>query len=286
MKSLTPHLVLPPNAFIDLQMHTIYSDGIWTPQQLIDYLASEEFALAAITDHDRVDTAAELQQLAAAKGVSLLTAVEMSTSWKGGPTDVLCYGFDPEQNELQDLAQNVTFQQRENTQQVCENLRKTGISFSQDELHFLLAKPSAQQPKELIALLEKRGFGTGKPDAWTSIEEAGFLWATSDISAVVDAAHGSGAVCLLAHPGRGDGFTYYDVNVLDELRRQVPIDGFEVYHPAHTAEQVVMYQEYAEKHHLLTSSGSDSHSPEKKPIKYQASLSRRLLERLNIRVEE
>ena len=39
-----------------------------------------------------------------------------------------------------------------------------------------------------------------------------------------------------------------------------------------------MYVEYAQKHGLLTSSGSDSHGPEKKPIKYRAELSRSLLE--------
>jgi 3',5'-nucleoside bisphosphate phosphatase len=266
-------------------MHTTYSDGTWTSEQLIDYLVHEQFGLVAITDHDRVDTAAELQQLAAEKQLPLLTAVEMSTSWKGEPTDVLCYGFDPEQNELQGLAQDITRHQRENTREVCENLRKIGISFPQDELDILLAKPSAQQPHALVALLERRGYGTEELDAGTLITDAGFLWATNDIAAVVDATHRSGAVCLIAHPGRGDGYTCYDGSLLDELRRQVPIDGFEVYYPAHTPEQIVMYLKYAEKHHLLTGSGSDSHGPEKKPIKYQAELSRRLLERLGIQVK-
>ncbi len=104
------------------------------------------------------------------------------------------------------------------------------------------------------------------------------------IAAVVDAAHRSGAVCLIAHPGRGEGYTCYDTQLLDELRRQVPIDGLEVYYPAHTSEQMAMYREYAKTHRLLTSSGSDSHGPEKKPIKYRAKLSQSLLERLGIEI--
>jgi 3',5'-nucleoside bisphosphate phosphatase len=285
LNSLTTHRVLSPNSFIDLQMHTTYSDGTWTPEQLIDYLVSEQFSLVAITDHDRVDTAVVLQQLAVEKQLALLTAVEMSTSWRGELTDVLCYGFDPEKNELQGLAQDITRRQRENTREICENLRKIGAFFPQDELDVLLAKPSAQQPHELISLLQKRGYGTREPDAWTLITDAGFFWATNDIAAVVDATHRSGAVCLIAHPGRGNGYTCYDSTLLDELLRQVPIDGFEVYYPAHTPEQIVMYLEYAEKHHLLTSSGSDSHGLEKKPIKYRAQLSRRLLERVGIQVQ-
>jgi len=104
VETVTPHLVLAPDAAIDLQLHTTYSDGTWTPERLIDYLVSERFALAAITDHDRVDTVASLQRLAAGKQLPVLAAVEMSTLWRGEPTDVLCYGFDPEKNELQELA--------------------------------------------------------------------------------------------------------------------------------------------------------------------------------------
>ena len=279
------HLVLEPDASIDLQMHTIYSDGIWTPEQLIDYLVSEQFSLVAITDHDRIDTAVALQQLAAEKQLPLLTAVEMSTLWRDEATDVLCYGFDPERNELQELTRDIMRRQRENTREVCGNLRKIGISFPQEELDALLAMPSAKQPQELFAALEKRGYENGEPSAETLMKDAGLLWATNDIADIVDAAHRSGAVCLIAHPGRGEIFLRYDVNLLDELLRQVPIDGFEVYHPDHTPEQIVMYREYAEKHHLLTSSGSDSHGPEKKPFKYPAKLSQRFLERVGVQVK-
>jgi predicted metal-dependent phosphoesterase TrpH len=127
------------------------------------------------------------------------------------------------------------------------------------------------------------GYTTEEGDAMMT--DAGFLWATTDIAAVVDAIHRSGAVCLIAHPGRGNGYIRYDVDLLDELRARVPIDGLEVYYPDHTPEQVAMYREYAQTHHLLTSSGSDSHSPKKMPIKYPAGLSRSLLEHLHIRFE-
>ena len=285
VKVSTHHLVLAPDAAIDLQMHTTFSDGTWTPEQLLDYLAHEQFGLVAITDHDRVDTAPVLQQLATEKYLPLLTAVEMSTSWNGELTDVLCYGFDPEKNALQELAQDIAHRQRENTRDVCENLRKIGISFPNvHELDALLAKPSAQQPHALVALLKKLGYGTGEPSAGTLITEAGFLWATNDLATVVNAAHRSGAVCLIAHPGRGEGYTCYDGQLLDELRRHVPIDGLEVYYPAHTPEQIVMYREYTKTHRFLTSSGSDSHGPEKNPIKYRAELSQSLLERLGIHI--
>jgi len=73
--------------------------------------------------------------------------------------------------------------------------------------------------------------------------------------------------------------------MLDILRQDIPIDGLEVYQPKHSPEQTAMYLEYAQKNHLLISSGSDSHRPEKPPIKYRAELSRDLLEQVGIRIE-
>ena len=282
MKLSTTNLVLPADASVDLQLHTTYSDGGWTPGQLIDYLVREQFSLAAITDHDRVDTLAALQQLALEKQLPLLVATEMSASWQGGVTDILCFGFDTGPNVLGELAQTVLRKQRENSREVYENLLRKGYTFHghPDALSTILEKPGAQQPKELAALLKT----TGEESAGKIVWEAGCTFATNDLSEIVQAAHRSGAVSLIAHPGREDGFITYDVEILDKLRQEVPIDGLEVYYPAHTPEQTAMFLEYAQQHNLLISSGSDSHSPEKPPIKYPAELSRNLLERLGIQI--
>lgn len=284
MKLSTTNLTLSPDASVDLQLHTTYSDGIWTPEQIIDYLVREQFSLVAITDHDRVDTVAVLQQLALEKHLPILVAAEMSGSWQGGVTDVLCFGFDPAPNALSDLTRDVLQKQQENTREVCENLLRKGYTFHQhpEALSIILEKPAAQQPKELAVLLKT----TGEQSAGKIVWEAGCTFVTNDITAIVEASHRSGAVCLLAHPGRQDGFITYDTDLLDKLRQEAPIDGLEVYYPAHTPTQTTMFLEYAQQHDLLISSGSDSHSPDKPPIKYPAKLSRALLERVGIQIAQ
>ena len=114
---------------------------------------------------------------------------------------------------------------------------------------------------------------------------AGCKFATNDPAAVAEATHRSGGVCLLAHPGRKDGFMTYDIQLLDQFCQEVPVDGLEVYYPLHSPAQTTMYREYAQRHRLLTSAGSDSHGPDKPPIKYRAELSRGLLERVGIQIE-
>ena len=295
----TTNLVLAPDAAVDLHLHTTYSDGRWTPEQLLAYLVREQFGLVAITDHDRADTVAALQQLALDKHLPVLVAVEMTTLWKDemsgqdelsgqdNMTDLLCFGFGPPPNTLNDIALDLLRRQRENTREVYENLQRKGYTFSEspDELAALLEQPSPQQPHALAALVKKHGYGTGEPSAGRIVLDAGCMFAMNDLAAVVEAAHQSGAVCLIAHPGHADGFVTYDVQLLDKLRQDIPIDGLEVYQPKHSPDQTTMYLEYAQKHNLLISSGSDSHRPEKPPIKYPAELSRTLLERLGIQIK-
>lgn len=285
MKLSTEGLVLAPDAAIDLQVHTHFSDGTWTPEALIEYLLQEEFGLIAITDHERVDSLVSIQELAIEKNMPILVAVEMMCRWQDGITDILCYGFNPENNELSALAEKSAQGQCENSEKIFENLSQKGFSFQEAEIHKILAKPSSQQPQEIFDFLTKNNYGTEEMPVGRLMKEAGFDWITSDIADVVKAAHQSDAVCLIAHPGRDDGFVCYDADLLDQLRQDVPIDGIEVHYPKHSPEQTAMFLEYVQKHDLLMSAGSDSHGSKKRPIKYPAHLSQKLLERVGIQIK-
>ena len=286
MERLTTHLTLAPGASIDLHMHTNYSDGRWPAQQLIDYLVAEGFDLVAVTDHDRVDMVDSIQQLAAQQYLPVLAGVEMSTEWQGKMGHVLCYGFDPEQNHLREITQMVVDRQLENTHQVYEELLRKGYQFPRQQEVLADNDGNLRRPADNGRLLREHGYAPDWPTALRMIREAGFRTIMADMAMTVDAAHRSGAVCLIAHPGRREGgFTFYDLPLLDEVRAEVPLDGIEVYHPYHSPEIVQAYLEYVRKHNLLLSTGSDAHSlPGRMPIKYRAEISRDLLERVGILV--
>ena len=165
MNLSTTGLRLAADSAVDLHLHTTYSDGRWAPEALLDHLLDEQFDLAAIADHDRADTVATIQQLAMEKGVPVLVAVEMSATWKGELTDLVCYGFDPSSSALHDLSQDVSRRQQENTREVYENLLRQGYVLSSEALADVLATPSVQQPHALVALLKGQGYGLGEPSA-------------------------------------------------------------------------------------------------------------------------
>jgi predicted metal-dependent phosphoesterase TrpH len=284
MNLSTDALFLAADAVVDLHLHTTWSDGRWTLEPLLDHLVNEGFGLVAITDHDRPDTMAAIQQAALQKGLPVLAGAEMSSAWKGELVDLLCYGFEPGEKALTGLARDLLRRQQEMTRHSYEYAQQHGLALSSDALPDLLAKPSAAQPHATVDSIVAQGHDLADPAVRDVLRGAGIDFATSEPAAVVEAAHRSGAVCLLAHPGHGDGFVTFDVPLLDEFRQVAPIDGLEVHHPVNTPEQVEMYRDYAERHHLLVGAGSDSHKPEKPPIKYPAGRCRDLLGRLGVRV--
>ncbi|MGH2510045.1 MAG: PHP domain-containing protein, partial [Ktedonobacteraceae bacterium] len=242
MEPLTTHLTLSLNASIDLHMHTTYSDGHWPAEQLINYLADEGFDLVAVTDHDRVDKLAHIQALGAKRNLPVLAAVEMSTDWHGNMGDLLCYGFDPQANELQALTEEVVRRQLDNTHAVYDKLRSQGYAFPrQDEI---LAKNDGQLrlAGDNIALLRAHGYAPDYFNALRMITEAGYTSRKVEMAEAVEATHRSGGVSLIAHPGRREpGFTFYSPDLLDQVRAEIPLDGIEVYHPSHTPEMTATY---------------------------------------------
>lgn len=280
-------LTLSSDAAIDLHMHTTFSDGAWSAAELIDYLIGEGFDLVAVTDHDRVDTIASIQELGTQRDLPVLAAVEMSTTWHGRMGDLLCYGFDPQKNELAPLAERTVRRQLENTQAVYEKLLEQGYAFPRQTE--ILAKNGGKLrlPGDNIALLRAHGYAPDRASALRMIIEAGYRSIKTEMARAIEATHRSGGVCLIAHPGRRDpGFTFYGPELLDEVRAELPLDGIEVYHPTHTPEMVGVYLAYARQHALLQSAGSDSHGlPSRMPIKYRAEISRELLERVGVHVQ-
>ncbi len=286
MTSSIPSITLTPDASVDLHMHTTYSDGRWPAQQLIDYLVTEGFQLVAVTDHDRVDKVAEIQALGAEKHLPILAGVEISTDWNGKMGHMLCYGFDPQQNALRALTEKVVRLQLENTQAVNEELQRKGYSFPRQEELLKENGGKLRRPSDNALLLREHGYALNWQAAMQMITEAGFTSLKADMAETVNAVHESGAVCLIAHPGRREsGFTFYDPALLDQLRSEIPIDGIEIYHPYHNKETIATYLAYVEKNNLLYSAGSDSHSiPGRMPNKHRAEIIRKLLERLGVKI--
>ncbi len=280
-------LTLTSDAPIDLHMHTTYSDGHWKSEELFQHLAEKKFALVSVTDHDRIDRIEEMQALGEQAGIPVLAGVEITTEWRGKMGHMLAYGFDPRHAALNALLKKTVDLQLENTRQVYQELRQKGREFPRQTEVLAEQGGDLVRPVDNARLLQAHGYAISFQEAIKQITDTGFRSIMADMGEAVAAVHAAGGVALIAHPGRREtGFTLYDVALLDAVSAEIPLDGIEVVHPSHSAEQIAEYDRYVARRGWLKSTGSDSHGPRHRyPITHPAKLSSDLLQRCGISVQ-
>lgn len=88
------------NIKADLHTHTNYSDGKFTPQELVRKAKLAGLSYLAITDHDNVDGLDEAIEIGKEVGVEIVPGVELSSDYKGREVHILGYFFDYKNPEL------------------------------------------------------------------------------------------------------------------------------------------------------------------------------------------
>ena len=64
---------------VDLHMHSTFSDGRYTPTQLVQEAVAKGLKVIALTDHDSWNGIEEALAAAQGTGLRVLTGVELST---------------------------------------------------------------------------------------------------------------------------------------------------------------------------------------------------------------
>ena len=64
---------------MDIHMHTVFSDGALTPEEVIDMRYSEGYKLIAITDHDGIEGSVRGQKHAEELGLNYISGIEFDS---------------------------------------------------------------------------------------------------------------------------------------------------------------------------------------------------------------
>lgn len=278
---------LSPDAAVDLHLHTRYSDGDWRPADLFDALAQGRFRVASVVDHDQLAHLPEVMALGNEHAIAVIAGTEVTTEWRGLPAHLLCYaapshGFTG--NALREVIDDTSSRMRANTRMIYDAMLARGFSFPRQHETLAAQLGEPVRAMDVGQLLIAHGYASGPDEAMRMVVEAGYQQMRAPMEQAVTAAHADGALCILAHPGRGDGELHrYEPGEIEALAGDVPLDGVEVYYPSHSPEQVAAYEALAQRLGLLVSAGSDSHAPNRRmPIPYPARMIAPLLERLNV----
>ena len=283
-------LTLRPEERIDLHLHTLASDGAWTPAALVDHLAAEGFRVAAVADHDTQRSVPEVTRRAARRGIRVIPAVEVTTRWSGRQWHVLVYGIQPDRADAEARA----------FRSVLADLDAQLLTLAEDARRRIEADgkplPSLEEiaagrplwPYHVLVSAIREGHAKNLKEAAELVSRLGGGFSADEpLERVVAAAHQAGGITVVAHPGRADSVGALLPEDLDRMLAEIPIDGLEAHYRSHTDEQTALYRRLAAEKGLLVSAGSDSHAPHQpvNPRPWRAIWAADLLGRLGITVE-
>ncbi len=244
---------------IDLHIHSIFSDGTLTPQQIVQVALDKQLTAIAISDHDSTSGVMPAQQAAAETELQVLPAVEMSTTVDGRDVHILGYFIDLQHVGLGDKLQAIRDARHQRARQIADKLETLGISIDFEKLLEEAGPDSIGRP-HIANRLAREGHVADARQAFARYLRRGgsayverYRLAPEEAVELVITA---GGLPVLAHPAL-DGAEQHVDSLMDH-----GLQGIEAYHIIHSPKQTCRYIAMAHEKGLLITGGSDSHGPE------------------------
>jgi predicted metal-dependent phosphoesterase TrpH len=267
---------------IDLHIHTATgSDGAMTLTEVFHEAARRGIEFISITDHDNIDCQPDAVKLAAARGMSYITGVELNITFayqgKDHSLDFLGYGYDYRDAALCEKLRLVKARRIERARQIMDNLngefnREGRPLLTEEDMAAMQAGVDGVLGRPHIAdFLVKTGVVAGRQEAFdrclVRLNVPKYPLRLEEASALVRRAGGR---LVLAHPNDTHGTSL--VSITSDLAAQTEIvekemlgsiDGVECWHSRADAATTARYVAFCREHNLLMTGGSDCHQ---KPV--------------------
>jgi len=264
----------------DLHMHSTFSDGLYTPAQLVDLAKRSGLAAIALTDHDTLAGVEVLQRAAEDSGVEIVPGVEISCAYASHEVHILAYFVDMNCSALTDSLDNLKQRRRERFLEMVERLKAQGVELNLSSINGDLAVLGRRNLADLLVAQRKvstvreaflRYLGNNSratvPKQCLPVEEALQLVRTA------------GGIASWAHP--------WDRDVWPTLVQLTTwgLGAVEAEYPTHRPTKVQTLRRMASELKLAITGGSDCHGPgEPRRVPGARSVTRDELDRLRPKV--
>jgi predicted metal-dependent phosphoesterase TrpH len=255
---------------IDAHCHTDCSDGNISIEERIGVIRKCGYDAATITDHDYTSTEQVRRAKAAAGDMPFIPGIELTLSHKGKIVHMLGYYVDPENLTLQQQIARVQNLDQAYTSMLIELFRPEGIRFGLADL----VSPSIHTYYSLrfIKRISLELYSYDRKATTTAflkaLKRVGMQYADFSpwpVRKGIELIHGAGGFAVLAHPGgkneaqmRMLGYLLHDESHIRQYA-DWGLDGIEVFSPAHTESETLLYDAAAHRFNLLKTAGSDCH---------------------------
>jgi predicted metal-dependent phosphoesterase TrpH len=276
LSTLDPQLA----ARVDLHTHTVASDGLLAPSELVRLALERGLDVLAITDHDSTEGVAEALAAAEATGLTVVPGVELSSDLDVGECHILGYFVEHGPGPFQETLRRLRAGRVSRGRLMVERLAAAGAPISWERVERIAGAtgpqatrhPAVARPHVAQALVEA-GHAASIADAfdrWIGSGRPGYvprarLTPADAVAAVLRA----GGVPAIAHPVLGPGLwpgperdgALAGVEARIAELRPLGLGGLEVYYNGYDPSLVGRLELLAERHGLIPTGGSDFHGP-------------------------
>jgi 3',5'-nucleoside bisphosphate phosphatase len=242
-------------AFVDLHAHSTASDGSRAPADVIREARRIGLAAIALTDHDTVAGIPEAAAVGEELGVRVVPGVELSAVEGDVETHILGLHLS-DTRELEAKLIALREMRRTRAERMVKRLNELGVRIELASVLEQAAGGAVGRPHVARAMIAEgwavdfrdafdRYLGNGRP-AYVTKERLAVSEATTLI-------HRAGGLAILAHPSHS--------GTLERIAAFVEqgMDGVEVRHPSHSADDTARLAALVEHFSLVPSGGSDWH---------------------------
>ena len=252
----------------DLHTHTNFSDGSFSPEELVAAAKKLGLRYLGITDHDTVDGICHLyeNELYPSKGIRIIPGIEFSANNPDHDIHLVGYNIDIYNGSLQDKLNDVIEGRWTRFSEIMKKLQDNGFQIKEaDVLKISNTSRSIGRSHIARALVRNGCFKTVR-DAFDQMLQKGKPAYVPrymlEIEEIIELIHKSGGTAVLAHPK-----LIGDDNLVEEICTNYQIEAIEVFYPKHDTEDTERYIKIAEKHNLLITGGSDFHGTASRYVK-------------------
>ncbi len=240
----------------DLHVHTTFSDGVFTPGEVVDRALAMGLGAVAITDHDCVEGVAPALEAASGRDITVVPGVEISAAARDQEIHILGYFIDCEDTDLRASLDKMKENRVERVKSILELLRKEGLDLDENKV-FRDVVDGTIGRMHLARMMVEAGFvanhyeafdkflGNGKPCCLKHVR--------LDFTRAIEMIKSAGGVPVIAHPGTMGSDDLFEDYV------KAGLSGIEVFHVKHKSRETKKYLELALKYGLIVTGGSDCH---------------------------
>ena len=249
----------------DLHIHSYYSDGLISPEDIADMCVKNGVQLAALTDHDNMNGSSAFKEACARRGIKCVRGIEIS-AYTDVKVHILGYNMDRHCEEYKKFDAFVKEGAMARTADILAKLKKRGVSLGFDDV--LRERKCSRSPVHTMYIARaaaRKGYAASPSSFYAEMLAPGrpaySAAGRPSPKYALEVIKKCGGVSSLAHPGRITLPPAEKYTLIERLRVE-GLRGIEAVYSGHTAEETVYFKEIAAKLSLLVTGGSDTHYAE------------------------